>query len=77
MASGKGRAKHTTCLIVTAAKKPAPAKRAANGHLDGWEAAGQVPVTPAPTPAAPAPAPKPIVAAIRRIIDRRFGRVAK
>jgi hypothetical protein len=26
---------------------------------------------------APTPAPKPIVAAIRRIIDRRFGRVAK
>lgn len=67
MASGKGRAKHTTCIIITTAQKktqPTPS----------------VPAKPKETPAVapvPAPAPKPIVAAIRRIIDRRFGRVAK
>jgi hypothetical protein len=84
MASGKGRAKHTTCVIITATKKKQP--------VADVPPKGKEPLAPVPAPAAPAPAPvspapaapapakpviRPIVAAVRRIIDRRFGRVAK
>lgn len=77
MAGGKGRAKHTTCVIITAAKKKQPK---ADVPPKGKDPVLPVPAPAKPVPAAPAtPAPvvRPIVAAVRRIIDRRFGRVAK
>jgi hypothetical protein len=80
MASGKGRAKHTTCVIITTApKKPKAAQPPADVPAKPKETPLPivVPAAPTPTPTAPVSAPKPIVAAIRRIIDRRFGRVAK
>jgi hypothetical protein len=85
MASGKGRAKQSTCVIITTApkkKQPAP-----DVPPKGKEPLVPVPAPVAPTPAPISPAPvtpapakpvlRPIVAAVRRIIDRRFGRVAK
>jgi hypothetical protein len=86
MAKGKGRAPHTTCIIITGKPKAAP-EPAPLVPPKGKEPLAPVPapVAPAPAPVSPAPvapAPakpviRPIVAAVRRIIDRRFGRVAK
>ena len=75
MASGKGRAKHTTCVIITTASKKQPK---ADVPPKGKEPLAPVPTKPEPVAPTPVkPAVRPIVAAVRRIIDRRFGRVAK
>ena len=75
MASGKGRAKHTTCVIITTAPKKQPK---VDVPPKGKEPLAPVPTKPEPvTPTPVKPAVRPIVAAVRRIIDRRFGRVAK
>lgn len=90
MAEGKGRAKHTTCIVFTGTREVQPAVPPKGENEKTIPFAPEpvvepvvVPVAPPPAPVVPskpepvvAPVRKPIVAAIRRIIGR-FGRIAK
>jgi hypothetical protein len=76
MASSKGRALASTCIIFPQVKKPAPIVPPKAEKAEPVAPATIPVAAPAVVVSAPVVAPKPIVAAVRRILGR-FGRIAK
>lgn len=85
MAEGKGKPKHSVCLVFTGKRQPmepVPPKAekgtpAPTPIITPDPVAPAAPVVVSSTPAPVAPAAKPIVAAVRRILGRIAGPIAK